>query len=182
MLRNTAQRYGWMAMSLHWLVALLVLGLFGLGLYMSSLTYYDPWYRLGPFWHKSFGVVLFVLMLWRVVWVLLNPKPQPPVHSPAWERHIAHITHGLLYLLLFVLMLSGYLISTADGRGVSVFDWFEIPALPWSFEHQEDVAGKVHLAIAWTLIGLVGLHVAAALKHHFIDKDSTLKRMLPWRN
>jgi cytochrome b561 len=88
------------------------------------------------------------------------------------------LAHGLLYLLLFALMVSGYLISTADGRGLEVFDWFAIPATLSGLKGQEDLAGEVHLYLAWSLILLAALHALAALKHHFIDRDITLKRML----
>jgi len=87
------------------------------------------------------------------------------------------VADGLLYLLLFVIMFSGYLISTADGRAIEVFGWFDVPATITSIPNQEDVAGLVHKFAAFLLIGLVVLHAAAALKHHFIDRDRTLLRI-----
>ncbi|KZZ44246.1 hypothetical protein A3755_21060 [Oleiphilus sp. HI0085] len=84
----------------------------------------------------------------------------------------------MLYILMFLIMSSGYLISTADGRGVGVFELFDVPALPSLIENQEDIAGEIHFYLAWTLIVLVILHVAGALKHHFINKDTTLVKML----
>ncbi len=176
--RNDTSHYGLVAISLHWLVALTVVGQFGLGLWMRSLGYYDAWYRLGPWWHKGIGVMLFGVVLLRLIWRWSNPRPAYlPNHKP-YERLAAGIAHGLLYLLLFALMLSGYLISTADARGLDVFDWFTIPATLSGIEHQEDIAGKVHLYLAWSLVGLAALHALAVLKHHFIDRDQTLKRML----
>jgi len=86
--------------------------------------------------------------------------------------------HLALYVLLFAIMLSGYLISTADSRGIDVFEWFEVPGFGSLFENQEDIAGLFHQYAAYSLIGLVILHAAAAIKHHFIDKDNTLKRMI----
>ena len=91
---------------------------------------------------------------------------------------MAHATHRLFYLLLFTIMVSGYLISTEDNRAVEVFGWFSIPATITSIPNQADVAGWVHLILASSLIGLALLHAAAALKHHFIDRDRTLKRIL----
>ncbi|MCK9531026.1 MAG: cytochrome b [Gammaproteobacteria bacterium] len=176
--KNDKTRYGAVAAALHWLSAAAVFGLFALGLWMTGLTYYDPWYRLGPWWHKSFGVVLFGLTIVRLGWRFASIRPSPlPTHAP-WERISAQAVHGLLYLLLFCVMLSGYLISTADGRAVSVFDGFAVPAIVTGIENQEDLAGTVHLWLATTLIGLAVLHLLAALKHHFIDKDRTLARML----
>lgn len=175
--KNTEARYGLPAVLIHWLTALTVFGLFGLGLWMRGLDYYHNWYQSAPDLHKSVGVVLFVLTLARLSWMLWNPKPPPPAGSPAWERWAAKGVHWLLYALLFMVMISGYLISTADGRGIAVFGWFEIPALPWAVENQEDIAGEVHEILAFSLIGLVVLHALAALKHQFISKDGTLRRM-----
>ena len=96
---------------------------------------------------------------------------------------MAHAVHLLLYLLLFAIVISGYLISTADGRAIDVFGLFQVPAYPLGLEGQEDIAGAVHWYLALTLMGLTGLHAAGAVKHHFIDKDETLKRMLrPTKN
>ena len=177
-LRNDSSGYGLVAILFHWLVTLVVIGLFGLGLWMRTLGYYDTWYRLGPWWHKGIGVMLFGGLILRLLWRWSNRRPNPlPNHKP-YERLAAEMVHGLLYLLLFTLMLSGYLISTADGRGLEVFDWFAIPATISGLEHQEDIAGEVHLYLAWAVIILAALHALAALKHHFIDRDQTLTRML----
>ncbi|MGM0593433.1 MAG: cytochrome b [Pseudomonadota bacterium] len=175
--RNHHGGWGGVAIALHWLTALTVLGMFALGLWMTSLGYYDPWYRKGPDLHRSIGVLLFILTLARLIWRQLSPPPPPlPNHKP-YERLAARAVHILLYLLLFAIMASGYLISTADGRGVEVFGWFTIPATITG-ENQEDLAGGLHWLLAWTLIVVVALHAGAALKHHFIDRDRTLRRML----
>ncbi|HKJ76265.1 MAG TPA: cytochrome b [Gammaproteobacteria bacterium] len=177
-LRNDANRYGMVAVVLHWTVALLILTLFGLGLWMTGLGYYDPWYQKGPALHKGLGVTLFALVVLRLVWRAANRRPEPLSDHAAWERRLAPAVHGLLYLLLFAVMLAGYLISTADGRPVEVFGLFAVPATLSGLEHQEDIAGEVHFALAVTLVTLAGLHAAAALKHHFLDRDRTLLRML----
>lgn len=175
--RNHYNGWGGVAIALHWVSAVTVVGMFALGLWMTSLNYYDPWYRKGPDLHRSIGVLLFITTVVRLGWRLVSPPPPPLASHKAWERLVAAAVHVLLYLLLFAIMLSGYLITTADGRAVHVFDWFSIPAT-LTGENQEDVAGAVHLLLAWSLIGLVVLHAGAALKHHFIDRDSTLRRML----
>jgi cytochrome b561 len=178
---NDRDGYGVVAIGLHWLVAIAVYGLFSLGLWMRSLGYYDSWYQLGPWWHKSIGVMLFFILMFRLVWRIGNPRPDHlPTHKP-YERVVALWVHGLLYLILFVLMISGYLISTADGRPLEVFGWFTIPATISGLEHQEDIAGKVHLYLAWSLVVLSALHGLAALKHHVLDHDMTLMRMLGGR-
>ena len=178
MLRNTVSSYGWGAIVLHWTVALTVVSLFALGLYMTGLSYYDSLYRTAPHVHKSVGVLLFIVMLVRLLWRFLNPRPQPVAGSRTWEIRLAALVHGLLYLLLFVIMVSGYLISTADGRVLEVFDWFSVPALVTDIPSQADIAGAVHYWLAMLLIALVVLHALAALKHHFLNRDATLKRML----
>lgn len=176
-IKNTPDTYGTLSIAIHWLFALAVFGLFGLGLYMVELTYYDPWYHGSLEWHKSIGILLFILLLFRICWRLINIQPTPEPSKP-WEHSIAALVHSLLYLVPLLLMVSGYLISTADGRSVAVFELFEIQAIPTMMKNQEDFFGDVHAILAWGLIVLSSLHVAAALKHHFITKNRTLKRML----
>jgi cytochrome b561 len=176
MWRNTGNSYGLVSISLHWLVALTVIGLFALGVWMVELTYYDPWYKTGPDLHRSIGITLFAVMLMRLAWRLINPRPH--AEGTRLEQRLAGIAHTLLFVLLFVVMISGYLISTADGRAIDVFGLFTVPALISGREQQEDIAGLAHQILAYGLIALVALHALAALKHHFIDRDQTLKRML----
>jgi cytochrome b561 len=177
-LRSHKDGYGLVAVLLHWLVAVTVFGLFGLGLWMTGLTYYDSWYRQAPWLHKGTGVTLFLLVAARLVWRLLDPQPAPLPGHAAWERRAAGIAHRLLYLLLFAVMLSGYLISTADGRPLEVFGLFSLPAVMTGIENMEDAAGRVHLLLAFSLVGLALLHALAAFKHSFFDRDRTLLRML----
>ena len=181
-LRNTAQGYGVVAIALHWLVAVVVLGLFVLGVWMTGLTYYDEWYKRGPDIHKSIGILLFFVMIARLVWRAGNAVPNDEPGIGRLQRRVAHGVHGLLYVLLFALMISGYFISTADGKPIHVFGLFAVPATVSDIPNQEDIAGAVHWYLALTLIAIVGLHAAAALKHHFIDRDRTLKKMLGTRS
>ena len=176
-LKNNTSRFGLIAIALHWLVALTVFSLFALGWWMTELDYYDSWYKLGPWWHKSIGILLFLTIIFRLCWRFFTPPPQPLASHQPREIKAAHTVHLLLYLLLLMIMLSGYLISTADNRAIEVFGWFSIPATITSIPNQEDVAGWLHFILASSLIGLVLLHAAAALKHHFIDRDKTLKRI-----
>lgn len=177
MLRNTPQRFGFVTISLHWLMALTIAGLFALGLYMSDMSYADRFYHQAPWIHKSIGVLVFFTLMMRWIWHRFSPTPMP---LPASRReHLAAKTaHALLYLLILATTISGYLMSTAKGHGVSVFDWFELPAVPAFLPAQEDLAGEIHEIIAYVLIALALLHAAAAIKHHFWNKDATLKRML----
>jgi cytochrome b561 len=178
MLRNTQESYGLVAIALHWLVALAVLGLFGLGLWMTGLDYYDPWYGRAPELHKSIGVLLCAVMVLRLGWRIANPRPQPEPTLTPFELAASRLTHALLYGLLFAAMAAGYLISTADGRPLEVFGLVSIPATLVGLPDQADLAGDIHLALAIAVIGLAGVHALGALKHHFIDRDRTLLRML----
>jgi cytochrome b561 len=175
--KNSTTRFGIIAVTLHWLVAITVFGLFGLGLWMTGLDYYDSWYKQGPWWHKSIGIILFFVVISRLCWRLLSPPPAALASHEPWEIKLAHMAHLLMYFLLLTIMVSGYLISTADNRPIEVFGWFAIPATITSLPSQEDIAGWVHLILASTLIGLVVLHAAAAFKHHLFDRDRTLIRI-----
>lgn len=180
-LRNSRVRYGLVGASLHWLVAVAVFGLFGLGYYMVDLTYYDQWYRLAPHIHRSIGILLFITVLLRLVWRFADVRPSPAPGHSRFEVISAHLAHGALYGLMVVAMVSGYLISTADGSAIQVFDWFQVPSATGQIKGMEDIAGDIHYWATWALVVLAALHGLAALKHHIIDRDDTLRRMLPVR-
>jgi cytochrome b561 len=177
-LRNTDDSWGWLAMAFHWITVITVMAMVVLGLWMTGLSYYDVWYKTAPALHKSIGVLLFLLTLARLAWRCSSPLPAAIASHSPFEKKAARRMHLLLYLVLFCVMLSGYLISTADGRAVEVFTLFEIPAIIYGMDGQEDIAGDIHFALAILLIGLVAVHAGAAIRHHFVDKDRTLKRML----
>jgi len=177
MLKNTKTRFGLMAKSIHWISALTVIGLFTLGYWMVELTYYSEWYKTAPYWHKSIGILLFLATIFRVFWRFYSPAPKALTSHSKSVKLGSSLAHLGIYVLLFVLMLSGYLISTADGRAIDVFTWFSVPGLGEFFPNQADIAGLVHKYTAYSLIALSLLHGLAAIKHHFIDKDDTLRRM-----
>lgn len=177
-MNNTNDSYGWLSICLHWLVAVILIGLFVLGYWMVELNYYSVWYQKAPALHKSIGVILFIIMLIRVLWKVTQIQPAPLANSSKFEKAASHVVHKVLYILTFIILTSGYLISTADGRPISVFEMIEIPSLGLLFSNQEDIAGVIHKYAAYTIAAIVSLHALAALKHHFIDKDMTLKRML----
>ncbi len=176
--RNTPASYGLVAITIHWLVALSVFGLFGLGYWMVDLSYYDEWYRRAPDVHRSIGILLLMVMVFRLVWRALNVSPESLPGHKRWEIRSAHMTHLLLYALIFVAMVSGYLITTADGSSISVFGWFEVPSVTGQVKGMEDIAGSVHYWATWALVGLAMVHAAGAFKHHLLDRDRTLRRML----
>jgi len=181
-LGNSSQSYGWINILLHWLLAVAIFGMFGLGLWMKDLDYYDPWYNRGPDLHRSIGVTLLCFFVVRLLWWGFNEKPLVILSHKRWETVLAKSIQHLFYLLVLCMAVSGYLITTADGRSLHVFDWFEIPSLISTVTNLEDVAGAIHETLAWLFVTLVTIHVLGAVKHHIVDKDETLMRMLGTRS
>ena len=177
MLFNSSARFGAITIAIHWVSALVIIGQFCMGLYMLSLDYYDPYYHLLPDYHKSIGILFAVLLCIRILWTAVNPRPLPAKGVSEWEHRVARITHTTLLGLLLIVVVFGYLISTADGSSIQVFNLFEVPAT-LSSANQEDWAGELHYWFALSVILLSGIHALAALKHHFIDRNETLARML----
>jgi cytochrome b561 len=175
-LKNSTSHYGWLTIVNHWLSACIVVGMFALGLWMVELDFYNQWYHDAPHYHKSVGLLFSLLILFRLVcrWVQTTPQPL----TQGWQSTVAGIVHKLFYLLFFAIFFSGYLISTAEGRGIEIFSWFTVPALEPMINNQEDIAGEWHRWLVYSLIALSAIHALAALKHHFINKDLTLVRML----
>jgi len=178
MLRNSKSKFGSVTIFVHWVSAVVVICQFSLGLYMVSLEYYDPLYNSLPHYHKSVGVLFAILLGFRIFWTSFNPGPEPVPGIRRWEFRLARLIQlGMLGILAAVVVL-GYLISTAKGSSIHVFDWLEIPATITTIENQEDVAGELHFWFALSVIVLASIHALAALKHHFVGKNTTLSRML----
>lgn len=175
MLTNTRTGWGLVSIVLHWLSAVAVVGLFILGWWMTGLGYYDSWYNIGPWWHRSVGMLLLFATLLRIIWRLVQPTPMS--YGQRLERLAAELGHIVLYALLMGVLVSGYLISTAEGDPISVFGWFQIPASITGLPDQATLAGKIHWYGAIALMVLSGGHALAAIKHHWIDRNDTLTRM-----
>ena len=176
-IKNSDAGFGIITILIHWLMAFIIIALFIVGKYMVDLAYYDAYYHIAPWWHKSFGLLIAALLLFRIFWRISNPKVEELSSYKPLEVRAAKIMQYLLYLLVLICCISGYLISTAEDAGVSFFGWFDIPALVSNGEQQADLAGEIHEYSTLALIILAGLHALAALKHHFIDKDKTLIRI-----
>ncbi len=176
--KNTENNFGLVTIVIHWLMAIIIIGLFVVGKYMLSLDYYDPFYHTGPWWHKSFGLVIGFMLVYRLIWKLKNPSVKPLDSYKKYEISIAKLVQTLLYISLIVCCISGVMISTAKGAGISFFDLFEIPALIAKGKQQAELAGVVHYFATYSLIILASLHMLAVLKHHFLDKDITLLRII----
>lgn len=172
------QRYSSTAIALHWLVALMLLCSATLGLYMVDLQLSPAKLKLYS-WHKWLGVTIFLVAAGRLFWRLTHPAPALPATVPVWQRRAAALTHALLYALLFVIPLSGWLMSSALGVQVVYFGVLPLPDLLEKDRALGEQLKLVHLALNLTLLGLVVLHAGAALKHHLLDRDEVLHRMLP---
>ena len=172
-------RYTPTAIALHWVLALALLVSFSVGLYMADLPFSPT--RLKLFnWHKWAGVTILAFSAARLLWRLTH-RPPADLPAPAWQLRTAHLTHGALYLLFFAVPLVGWAYSSAAGFPIV---WFGVLPLPDFVGADKALAEAIkpwHGALAWALAALVALHVAAALKHQFIDRDGLLNRMLPAR-
>ena len=177
-LKNSPTRYGLISKILHWSVAALIIGLIGLGFYMVDLTYYDRWYNASLTWHKSLGMLALGLALLNLGWRAYSPAPRPLAGMQSWERWGARIMHILLLALMVIIPASGYLISTSAGQGVEVFGLLSVPAFLHAGIALRDAAIAIHLYAAYGTAVLILCHAGAALKHHCINRDETLRRML----
>lgn len=177
MLTDSRTGYGLISIAIHWISALLILFLFGLGIYMVDLGYYDDWYHEAPELHISLGLVVLLLMLIRVIWRIGNPTPVELAAKRAQNLAAKFVKLGL-YALVFIVLISGYLITTAEGQPASMFNLIKFPVLTELSSQNVDLAGEIHEYLAWGIVLLVVLHVAGALLHHFIIRDRTLMRML----
>lgn len=178
-MKNTPQSYGPVSKLFHWLLFALLFCAFALGLTMTDMELSPDKLRLYQL-HKSFGIAIMGVALLRLLWRLLNPVPEMPAAMARWEKQAAHVTHAVLYILMLLVPLIGWIMSSASGYPVSVFGLFVMPNLVQPDKELAEFLAEVHETLAWGMLALVGLHVAAALKHHFINKDNVLRRMLPF--
>lgn len=172
------EKYPVTSRAFHWISALLIIGLFVLGVWMRGLDYYSSWYQTAPDIHKQIGVLVLLITLARIIWRIKQPAMPALANHLPWEKKLSHAIHMIMYICIIVILFSGYLISTADNRGIEILGLFHTPVLFEAFDGQEDIAGLIHEYVAYFLMACIGLHLAGALKHHVIDKDVTLKRML----
>ena len=173
------ERYTTTAIVLHWALALMIAGTFVFGLYMTSLPMSPTRLKLYN-WHKWAGIVILTLSALRLLWRLTH-RPPSDVPMPAWQQRVAHLTHAALYLLFFAVPLVGWAYSSAAGFPIVVFGVLPLPDFVPVDRTLADAIKPWHGALAFALAGCVVLHVAAALKHQWLDRDRLMSRMWPGR-
>lgn len=173
-----SKHYTATAKSLHWLMAVLFFGLLALGFYMSDLPLSPQKLKLYS-WHKWAGVTVFVLVWLRLLWRVTHRPPALPESMPKLMQTAAHAGHLALYALMIVIPLSGWLMSSAKGFQTVWFGILPIPDLLAKDKELGNLLQTVHQGLNLVFIAVIAGHVGAALKHHFIDKDDILTRMLP---
>ncbi len=177
--RNSALRYGIVAQTLHWAIVVLLIVQVTLGMIVDELPLgLEKLALLAR--HKSFGITILGLAVIRLAWRWID-RPPPPPPMPRWQQLAANLNHWALYALLFAMPLSGWMMSSASNYPVSWFGLAQLPDLVLPDRSLKEQLEEVHELLATILISLALLHVAAALKHQFFDRDGLLFRMLPWR-
>lgn len=182
---NTTTAWGGVSKALHWAIAALILGSSAFILHVNDSTW---WFKSSPMvfityihWHKALGLIAFVLILARVVWRRRNPVPQTAALTPA-EKLWSHRVHIAIYALMIAVPVTGWLASSFFGSGTKFWGLFEIPSPLPKWKTGVAVGYWSHFVLAWTLLTLVVGHAGAALYHHFIRRDGTLRAMLPARS
>jgi cytochrome b561 len=179
-----SDRYDYVAIALHWLLAVALVAIFSVGLYMADLPFSPQRLKLYN-WHKWAGVTILLLSILRLVWRLTHRPPALPAtitqSMPSWQMRAHHGTHVAMYLLFFAVPLIGWAYSSAAGFPIVLFGVLPLPDfLPVNKEWAELIK-PLHQISAFTLAGLAAVHVAAALKHQWVDRDGLIARMLPKR-
>ena len=176
--RNTLERWGSVAQTLHWLIVALIITQVILALTASQLHGMAKLEMLAR--HKSVGITILMLAVVRLLWRFANPTPPLPATLKPYERFLAHFTHTALYFLIFAMPISGWVMTSARGFPVSWFSLFQLPDLVAKNRPLYEAMLTTHEALACSLGAVATLHLLAALKHHFVLKDTILRRMLPF--
>lgn len=177
-MRSEPTRWSTVAKTFHWLMALLILGNGAFAFWMDGLK--PSLNKINMFaLHKSIGLTVLALFVLRLAWKMFDRRP-PDEPAPRWQQFAAHAVHGFLYLLIVAIPLSGWAFNSAHGFPLQFFKQFNLPALVEKNEDLSNTLGTVHVYLFWFLLVVLLAHVGGALKHHFIDRDDTLRRMLPF--
>ena len=176
--RNTTRSWGSLSRAFHWLIVLLIINQWWIAERADELKGLAKLEALA--WHKSFGMTILMLAVLRLLWRLVNPTPDLTAETKPWERVLAKLSHFLLYALIFAMPLTGWMMSSAKNYPVSWFKLFQFPDLVAPAEQTFHQMHDLHHLLFKVLVGVALLHIAGALKHHFIDRNDVLKRMLPF--
>lgn len=181
MVSKIVARYSSISKLFHWIIAFAVIAMLIFGFFLENIP--DQFQGTAYMLHKSTGITILFLMILRFIWIHVSGRPSLPESMKQWEKILAHIVQHGFYILLLIMPLSGWIKSVAADKIPSYYGLFNLP-LPWvthdkSFAH---FMSEVHETIGWILIIFIVLHSAGALKHHFIDKDDVLRRMLPGKD
>ena len=177
-IKNLADRWGGVSITLHWLTALMIAGLVVVGLLMQELGNSPTKIQIYGL-HKSIGLTVLALTVLRLLWRLFAGVPEPVAGTPRWQRWASGATHGALYVVLLAMPLSGWLYNSASGFPLKWFGLFKLPKLSGYDAEVKAFALQAHETLFLVLVAIVGVHALAALKHHYFDRDRTLARMLP---
>lgn len=177
-MRRPVPNYSSAAKFFHWSIALIVLVMLPSGYFLDKLS--SSYKSLAYLLHKSFGLTVLFMMIFRLLWIHHQGRPALPLLMPRWEKCLAYCVQASLYCFVILMPLCGWVMSVAANRAPNYFGLFHLP-LPGIYpdRHLADLMFQAHRSLAWIIIGLLILHVVGALKHHFIDKDSVLLNMLP---
>ncbi|MGE3624068.1 MAG: cytochrome b [Bdellovibrionales bacterium] len=182
---KTPWSYDGVAKTLHWLIAFSVIGMLALGWIMTGLENSPNKFALFQ-WHKSIGITILLLSVIRLIWRLMHPRPPYPAHMPEWEKMAARATHFIFYVLIIGMPLTGWAMVSSSSFALPTMlygyiEWPHMPILP-ALENKKEIShlfGEAHELAAFLFVPLIGLHIAAAHKHHWFDKDDILIRMAP---
>lgn len=180
-IKNTADRYGAIAQLFHWVIVALIVTQFVLASRAEAAEEARQLLQLDRILatHRSVGMTIFMLAILRLIWRFSNPVPAPAPTTKPWQARLAGIVHWALYALILLTPLAGWLMSSAKSGSVAWFGWFTFPDLIAPDEARFEQLEELHELLATSIFALAILHILAALKHHFIDKDNVLRRMLP---
>lgn len=182
-MKDTVERFSHITLSLHWLIAIFIFGLMALGVYMSETGSYG----LYPT-HKSLGIFIFLFIVIRVLWRWKNGWPQPAGKHSSWEQALAKLVHWVLIIGTLAFPISGMLMVYAGGHGLQLFGWDLVSANLLNGNREvldgdlARMAREVHGILLPMMLAAILLHIVGAAKHHILDKDNTLKRMLGFKN
>ena len=175
-LKDSGDRFGGISIVNHWTMAILVVGMLAFGLYIEDLRWTEETRYLLQL-HKSVGILVLVLAVWRILWRMYCGFPDAAGPMKAWESFLARAVHYALLVGVLIMSISGYVRSAAGGHPVDFFGLFSLPGLSEN-KALSSAAAEVHEVAGTLLIVLIALHVLAAMEHHFIDRDGTLRRMI----